>query len=72
MWMKEEIAPRRFGSVCSLMAALVWRNEIQENSYRQKMDRAGIESVHRFVEINGQRLVGIQPSCDADLDLGEL
>src|SRR5262245_48530989 len=64
--MKDGILPRKSSNVCSLTAALVERNGAHAKHRQAQIDGRGIQRVDGVLEINSERLVGIEAASDAD------
>src|SRR5712692_7769652 len=72
MWMNVGMLPCRSSSVCILTAALCLRNLAHGNSDRQRSMVVESQCVHTLIDFDADRIGGIERSCDADQDLGEL
>ncbi len=64
--------PCRSSSVCIFTAALCRRNFGPREQRQAKIDGGGIQSVQSLIQIQADRIAGVQGPGDADQDLGEV
>ena len=72
MKINDGILPRRSSSVWSFTAAFVDRKGAQENTERHRSIVVEVECVDRVLQLNTERLLGIEAPRDTNEALGEV